>query len=57
MKLYTKKATTAKITDIIIETVINLFSIIFFIAGPKFPIKNAIKKNLEPRVNKDTRIK
>ena len=37
-----------------IETVISFFSIILFIAGPKFPIKNAIKKNLEPLVNKDT---
>ena len=43
--------------DVNIETVTNFFSIIFFIAGPKFPIKNAIKKNLEPLVNKDTRTK
>ena len=43
--------------DNIIETVISFFSIIFFIAGPKFPIKKAIKKNLEPRVNSDTIIK
>ena len=43
--------------DNIIETVISFFSIIFFIAGPKFPIKNAIKKNLKPRVNSDTRTK
>ena len=40
--------------DINIETVTSFFSIIFFIAGPKFPIKKAIKKNLEPLVNKDT---
>ena len=56
-KLYTRKAITNKITDIIIETVTSLFSIIFFMAGPKFPIKKAIKKNLEPRVNIDTRTK
>ncbi len=36
-----------------IDIVINLFSIIFFIADPKFPIKNAIIKNLKPRVTKD----
>ena len=44
-------------TDINIETVTSFFSIIFFIADPKFPIKNAIKKNLEPLVNKDTTTK
>ena len=47
----------AKITDINIETVTSFFSIIFLIAGPKFPIKNAIKKNIEPLVNKETIIK
>ena len=31
----------------------NFFSINNFIAGPKFPIKNAISKNLEPLVNKE----
>ena len=35
-----------------IDTVSNFFSIIFFIAGPKFPIKKAIIKNLEPLVKK-----
>ena len=40
--------------DVITDTVISFFSMIFFIAGPKFPIKKAIKKNLEPLVNKDT---
>ena len=39
--------------DNIIEAVTSFFSIIFFIAGPKFPIKNAIKKNLEPLVSND----
>ena len=29
----------------------------FFIADPKFPTKNAIKKNLEPLVIKETTIK
>ena len=32
----------------------NFFSINNFIAGPKFPIKKEIKKNLEPLVNKET---
>ena len=31
----------------------NFFSINNFIVGPKFPIKNAIKKNLDPLVNKE----
>ena len=35
----------------------NFFSINNFIVGPKFPIKNAIKKNLEPLVNNETIIK
>ena len=35
----------------------NLFSIIFFIVGPKFPIKNAIIKNLEPLVISEINIK
>ena len=35
----------------------NFFSIIFFIVEPKFPIRNAIKKNLEPLVIKETIIK
>ena len=34
-----------------IESEINFFSMIFLIAGPKFPIKNANIKNLEPLVN------
>ena len=41
----------------IIDSVINFFSIIFFIAGPKFPIRNAIIKNLEPLVKIETIIK
>ena len=36
------------------ETVISFFSIIFFIAGPKFPIKKAKMKNLDPLVSNDT---
>ena len=40
-----------------IDTVSNFFSIIFFIAGPKFPIKKAMIKNLEPLVKKETIIK
>ena len=35
----------------------NFFSINNFIAGPKFPIKKAIKKNLDPRVTRATIIK
>ena len=35
----------------------NFFSINNFIVGPKFPIKNAIKKNLDPLVNKEIIIK
>ena len=31
----------------------NFFSINNFIVGPKFPIKNATKKNLDPLVNKE----
>ena len=38
------------IKEIKIDTDNNLFSITFFIVGPKFPIKNAIIKNLEPLV-------
>ena len=38
----------------IIDIFSNFFSISNFIAGPKFPIKNEIKKNLEPLVNKAT---
>ena len=43
--------------EIKIDTVNNLFSITFFIVGPKFPIKNAIKKNLEPLVMIEINIK
>ena len=39
------------------EKIINLFSITFFIAGPKFPIKKAIIKNLDPLVKTATIIK
>ena len=35
----------------------NFFSINNFIVGPKFPIKKAIKKNLDPLVNKEMTIK
>ena len=41
----------------IIETVSSFFSIIFFIAGPKFPIRKAIIKNLDPLVIKEMTIK
>ena len=41
----------------ITDTIINFFSIIFFMAGPKFPIKKAIKKNLKPLVKSETAIK
>ena len=43
--------------EIKIDTDNNLFSIIFFIVGPKFPIKNAIIKNLEPLVISEINIK
>ena len=43
--------------EIKIDTDNNLFSIIFFIVGPKFPTKNAIKKNREPLVKREIRIK
>ena len=33
-----------------IENIINFFSIIFLIVGPKFPMRKAIIKNLEPLV-------
>ena len=45
------------IIDKIIETFNNFFSIILFIAEPKFPIRKAIKKNLEPLVIKEMIIK
>ena len=41
----------------IIDTFNNFFSINNFIVEPKFPIKNAIKKNLDPLVNKEIKIK
>ena len=43
--------------DKIIDNFNNFFSIIFFIAEPKFPIRKAIKKNLKPLVNDETIIK
>ena len=46
-----------KIAEAIIDTFNSLFSINNFIVGPKFPIKNATKKNLEPLVNKEIIIK
>ena len=39
------------------DTFSNFFSINSFIVGPKFPIKNAIKKNLDPLVNNEIIIK
>tara|TARA_B100002051_G_C16462194_1_gene498999 strand:+ start:569 stop:706 length:138 start_codon:yes stop_codon:yes gene_type:complete len=44
-------------TENIIERVINFFSIIFFIVGPKFPIRKAIIKNLDPLVKREIKIK
>ena len=35
----------------------SFFSIIFFIAGPKFPTKNAIKKKRDPLVMREMKIK
>ena len=35
----------------------SFFSIIFFIVGPKFPIKKAIIKNLDPLVKAEIKIK
>ena len=43
--------------DKIRENFNNFFSMIFFIADPKFPIRNAIKKNLEPLVINEIIIK
>ena len=40
-----------------IETFNNFFSIILRMAAPKFPIKKAIKKNLDPLVKKEIIIK
>ena len=48
---------TITIKEIKIDTDNNLFSIIFFIVGPKLPIKNAIIKNLEPLVMIEIKIK
>ena len=45
------------ITEKIIDIFNSFFSINNFIAGPKFPIKKAIKKNLDPRVTRATIIK
>ena len=42
------------ITEKIIDIFNSFFSINNFIAGPKFPIKKAIKKNLDPRVTRAT---
>ncbi len=43
--------------EIIIEILSSFFSIIVLIAGPKFPTKKAIIKNLDPLVSKETIIK
>ena len=40
-----------------IENLRSFFSIIFFIVGPKFPTKNAIKKKREPLVRREMIIK
>ena len=45
------------INDKIKENFNNFFSMICFIADPKFATKNAIKKNLEPLVINETTIK
>ena len=45
------------IIDKIIENFNNFFSMIFFIVVPKFPIRKAIKKNLDPLVNVEIIIK
>ena len=52
-----RKAKIITIIEIIIDTFKSFFSIINLIVGPKFPIKKAIRKNLEPLVNKETIIK
>ena len=39
--------------DKIIENFRSFFSIIFFIVGPKFPTKNAIKKKRDPLVKRE----
>tara|TARA_B100000214_G_C23593152_1_gene457241 strand:- start:60 stop:203 length:144 start_codon:yes stop_codon:yes gene_type:complete len=43
--------------EITIDKVKSLLSITFFIVGPKFPIKKAIIKNLEPLVRIEIKIK
>ena len=40
--------------EAIIDIFKSFFSINIRIAGPKFPIKKATKKNLDPRVTKAT---
>ena len=40
-------------TDRKIENFKSFFSTIFFIVGPKFPTKNAIKKKREPLVKRE----
>ena len=52
-----KKAKIITIIETIIDNFKSFFSINNFIVGPKFPIKKAIRKNLEPLVNKETIIK
>ena len=49
-----KNANIINNSETIIDTPNIFFSIIFFIAIPKLPIKNAIKKNLDPLVIADT---
>ena len=55
--LYIKYAKIIRINDSKIENFKSFFSIIFFIVGPKFPIKNAIKKKREPLVTREIIIK
>ena len=55
--MYIKYANIINIIDKIIENFNNFFSMIFFIVEPKFPIRNAIKKNLKPLVINETIIK
>ena len=52
-----KYAKIIKAIETIIDNFNNFFSINNFIAGPKFPIKNDIKKNLDPLVIKEIIIK
>ena len=52
-----RKAKVITIIETIIDIFKSFFSINNFIVGPKFPIKKAIRKNLEPLVIKAIIIK